>query len=310
MLSSALVGPLMQSYINALSKDDKNELLDLAVTGYGHSPQMAVLSGSMLRTAITTREFAAYLLNNALNDIFAHLQSRNFEVSSDAWATFKMMLTQHKELTDEYLNVHYDEFFPAFMTLLNPDGDGYTACREALSLLADLICYSGPAEYRVRFISEAKHLICMLNLLNHESRIIKLLTFHVFKVFVAAPAKSRQVHKVLVRNRDELLKFFENFFPDSDSAEFTKDKAYVIEQIASVDNDAGMLSTSDPSVNTAAAAAAAGRRTPPRDAGSGGDDAGAGSASASASTSASAGSSSGKEQVAPQAPPPQSRRRR
>ncbi len=40
---------------------------------------------------------------------FEKVQATNFEVASDAFQTFKDLLTRHKSLVGAYLNSHYDE---------------------------------------------------------------------------------------------------------------------------------------------------------------------------------------------------------
>lgn len=40
---------------------------------------------------------------------FEKVQATNFEVASDAFQTFKDLLTRHKPLVGTYLNSHYEE---------------------------------------------------------------------------------------------------------------------------------------------------------------------------------------------------------
>ena len=43
---------------------------------------------------------------------FEKVQATNFEVASDAFQTFKDLLTRHKPLVGTYLNSHYEEVSP------------------------------------------------------------------------------------------------------------------------------------------------------------------------------------------------------
>lgn len=43
---------------------------------------------------------------------FEKVQATNFEVASDAFQTFKDLLTRHKPLVGAYLSSHYDEVRP------------------------------------------------------------------------------------------------------------------------------------------------------------------------------------------------------
>jgi len=56
--------------------------------------------------------------------------------------------------------------------------------------------------------------------------------FHIFKVFVANPHKSPAVLRILINNRDKLLKFLPGFLNDrKDDVQFEDEKAYLIKMI-------------------------------------------------------------------------------
>ena len=54
----------------------------------------------------------------------------------------------------------------------------------------------------------------MMNLLRANSKNIQYEAFHVFKVFVANPSKSEKILKILVKNKEKLVKFLTNFQND------------------------------------------------------------------------------------------------
>ena len=53
-----------------------------------------------------------------------------------------------------------------------------------------------------------------MNLLKDSSKSIQFEAFHVFKVFVANPNKTRPVTEVLLNNKDKLLDYLETFQSD------------------------------------------------------------------------------------------------
>ena len=56
--------------------------------------------------------------------------------------------------------------------------------------------------------------------------------FHVFKVFVANPNKSKEVTKILVGNRERLLRFLPGFLDDrTEDDQFMDEKSFLIRQI-------------------------------------------------------------------------------
>lgn len=65
-----------------------------------------------------------------------------------------------------------------------------------------------------RYISNADNLKLMMNLLRDKSRNIQFEAFHVFKVFVANPHKTRPIVDILVKNQDKLVMFLGNFHND------------------------------------------------------------------------------------------------
>lgn len=101
-----------------------------------------------------------------------------------------------------------------------------------------------------RYISSADNLKLMMNLLRDRSRNIQFEAFHVFKVFVANPHKTRPIVDILVKNQDKLIHFLGNFHNDRqgklsiftclsvsvntnllDDEQFNDEKAFLIKQI-------------------------------------------------------------------------------
>lgn len=54
----------------------------------------------------------------------------------------------------------------------------------------------------------------MMTLLRDKNRAIQFEAFHVFKVFVANPKKTDGVLDILLRNKDKLIVFLNNFHND------------------------------------------------------------------------------------------------
>lgn len=71
-----------------------------------------------------------------------------------------------------------------------------------------------------------------MNLLRDKSRNIQFEAFHVFKVFVANPNKTRQVQEILQKNKERLLKFLADFHNDrQEDEQFNDEKSFLIKQI-------------------------------------------------------------------------------
>ena len=71
-----------------------------------------------------------------------------------------------------------------------------------------------------------------MNLLKDDRKMVQYEGFHVFKVFVANPNKSVAVQRILINNRDRLLKFLPRFLEDrTDDDQFTDEKSFLVRQI-------------------------------------------------------------------------------
>merc|ERR1712039_64370 len=56
------------------------------------------------------------------------------------------------------------------------------------------------------YIAEDRFLQIHMNALRDSSKAVNLFGFHIFKIFVANPRKPYNVHSILYRNRDRLVK--------------------------------------------------------------------------------------------------------
>jgi len=83
-----------------------------------------------------------------------------------------------------------------------------------------------------RYVENADNLKLAMNLLKDDRRMVNYEGFHIFKVFVANPQKSPAVLRILVQNREKLLKFLPTFLEDrKDDVQFEDEKAYLVRMI-------------------------------------------------------------------------------
>lgn len=59
-------------------------------------------------------------------------QVSTFDIASDAFSTFKELVTRHKAVCAEFLDSKYDEFFQAYQNLLN--SENYVTRRQSLKV--------------------------------------------------------------------------------------------------------------------------------------------------------------------------------
>ncbi|KAK3189870.1 hypothetical protein Dsin_029431 [Dipteronia sinensis] len=210
------------------------ELLDFLVVCYDNK-EVAVNCGNMLRECIKFPTLAKYIIGSASFQLFfKFVELPTFDVSSDAFSTFKDLLTRHETVVSEYLTGHYDEFFDVYEKLLiSPN---YVTRRQSLKLLSDFLLESPNSHIMKRYISEVRYLKVMMTLLKDSSKNIQISAFHIFKVFVANPNKPREVKVILARNHEKLLELLQNLSAGkgADDEQFEEEKELIIAEIERV----------------------------------------------------------------------------
>ncbi|XP_078216340.1 calcium-binding protein 39-like isoform X2 [Callithrix jacchus] len=183
-------------------------ILFMLLKGY-EAPQIALRCGIMLRECIRHEPLAKIILfSNQFRDFFKYVELSTFDIASDAFATFKDLLTRHKALVADFLEQNYD------------------------TLLGELILDRHNFAIMTKYISKPENLKLMMNLLRDKSPNIQFEAFHVFKVFVASPHKTQPIVEILLKNQPKLIEFLSSFQKErTDDEQFTDEKNYLIKQI-------------------------------------------------------------------------------
>lgn len=206
------------------------EILFTLCRGY-EQQEIALNCGTMLRECIRYEALAKIILNSEhFMNFFKYIEAPNFDIASDAFSTFKDLLTRHKVLAAEFLDANYDMIFSPYQQLLN--SDNYVTKRQSLKLLGELLLDRHNFSVMTKYISNPDNLKLMMNMLKEKSRNIQFEAFHVFKVFVANPNKPKPILDILLRNQEKLVDFLSKFHTDrSEDEQFNDEKAYLIKQI-------------------------------------------------------------------------------
>uniref|UniRef100_A0A8C1J1N2 Calcium binding protein 39-like n=2 Tax=Cyprinus carpio TaxID=7962 RepID=A0A8C1J1N2_CYPCA len=206
------------------------EVLFILLKGY-ETPQVALNCGIMLRECIRHEPLAKIVLHSEhFKDFFGYVEMSTFDIASDAFATFKDLLTRHKVLVAEFLEQNYDAVFDNYEKLLH--SENYVTKRQSLKLLGELLLDRHNFTVMTRYISKPENLKLMMNLLRDKSPNIQFEAFHVFKVFVANPNKTQPIVDILLKNQTKLIDFLSNFQKDrTDDEQFNDEKTYLVKQI-------------------------------------------------------------------------------
>lgn len=204
-------------------------LLDL-MAGY-EKHDIALNCGSMLRECARHEALAKIIINEPnFYQFFKFIADPTFDIASDAFATFKELLTRHKSVCADFLEAKYEPFFQRYENLLR--SENYVVKRQSLKLLGELLLDRHNFSVMTRYISSPDNLKLMMTMLLERSRSIQFEAFHVFKVFVANPSKPRPILDILLRNKDRLVDFLTRFQTDrAEDEQFNDEKAYLIKQI-------------------------------------------------------------------------------
>jgi len=214
-----------EEYIN-----QNSAILIMLVKGY-ENQEIALNCGMMLRECCRFESLAKILLlAPEFYKFFEYVEVSTFDIASDAFSTFKELLTKHKILSAEFLEKNYDKVFSNYQLLLN--SDNYVTRRQALKLLGELLLDRHNFSTMNRYISNPDNLKLMMNMLREKSRNIQFEAFHVFKIFVANPNKPRPILDILLRNKEKLVEFLTRFHTErSEDEQFNDEKSYLIKQI-------------------------------------------------------------------------------
>jgi len=210
------------------------EILKTLVTGYSE-PEIALNCGLILREVIRHEVLCEIIITtpSLFDPFFDYVQLSTFDVASDAFATFKAMLTKHKVLCAKFLEKNFDDVFKKYNDLLQ--SRNYVTKRQSLKLLGELLLNRANFNVMIKYINAPQNLKVMMNLLRGNTKAIQFEAFHVFKIFVANPKKSKPVVEILVRNKSKLIEFLQKFQKDKEDEQFNDEKAILLTTLEQLD---------------------------------------------------------------------------
>ncbi|CAL6001266.1 Mo25_family protein [Hexamita inflata] len=197
----------------------------------GLQGETALSYGQLLQSFAKITEIADFMLKllhtEHFERLFTAMNSKEFEVSSEACVLFKELLTKHQELVSKFMNTNPD-FLQMFLTLLS--SPNYATRRFSLHQLGDLLLSKQNFETMHRFVKSDINLKLIMQLLKDQSQAIRLEAFHVFKIFVACPDKPEATKKILLKNKDKLIEFLEAFQVEG-GQQAEDEKQFVIDEL-------------------------------------------------------------------------------
>ncbi|GJM88250.1 hypothetical protein PR202_ga04290 [Eleusine coracana subsp. coracana] len=137
---------------------------------------------------------SGYVLESEhMRKFFDYIQLPDFNIASDAFRTFKELLTRHKSSAAEFFSRNYDW------------------------LLADILLDRSNTAVMVCYVSSKENLIVLMNLL---------------RLFAANQNKPPEIVAILSANKSKILRFLADFTLDREDKQFEVDKSKVIAEIS------------------------------------------------------------------------------
>jgi calcium binding protein 39 len=169
--------------------------------------------------------------NTSATQTLLHAHSRGcVSLHTDNLGT-QEILVRHKEMIATYLETNFDLFFSKYNKALI-QSENYVIKRQSIKLLGELLLDRANYTVMTKYVDAGEHLKLCMRLLLDDRRMINYEGFHVFKVFVANPNKSPAVQRILMSNRERLLRFLPGFLDDrTDDDQFMDEKSFLIRQI-------------------------------------------------------------------------------
>ncbi|MDC5626397.1 Mo25 family protein, partial [Acinetobacter baumannii] len=142
------------------------------------------------------------------------------------------LLTIHKKIVSDFFQLNSDLFSNKINLLIS--SHSYVAKRQSIKLLAQLLLTKSNYYLLTNYVNSPVNLKIIMTLLGDKSKNIQMESFHVFKVFIANPKKTKPVLDILIKNREKLLNFLTNFNildKKDDGGAFLNEKSFIIDQI-------------------------------------------------------------------------------
>lgn len=190
-------------------------------------------AANILKSLVKVKEGWNELMNThtkLVYRMFDIVQSPDFTTSNAALTIVQLILSypmgkDRPPWASQWILQNYDSLIPIYHEKI-VKGANYVNRRMGLKMLGEILTDQANQELLMRYIGERKNLIMMMTLLRDRQNAVRYQAFHIFKLFVANPHKKDPIVKILMVNRQKLIRFLGNFLSKRDA----KDEMFKIEK--------------------------------------------------------------------------------
>ena len=126
-------------------------------------------------------------------NFFGWIDKSSFEISADAFDTFRLLLTKHKPLVSQYIGTNFDMFFERYNNVLIRS-ESYVTKRQSIKLLGEVLLDRQFYEVMTRYVDSGDNLKLIMWQLKDDRRMVQYEGFHVFKVRTEHVLDERREH--------------------------------------------------------------------------------------------------------------------
>eukprot|EP01084_Bolivina_argentea_P298434 514263_1 len=169
-----------------------------------------------------------------VDELFVMAQNERFTVSSNAYlALYHLLIHGNKRHIAPYVCAHYETIFKRINALIQ--SPQFVIQKQFLLLLRHLLLNIGNRKVMMNYISSKENLAVIMSLMKkHQTSSISLDAFHVFKIFIVNPNKTKRVNITLWKNKKRLIEFLRGFHDDKarEDDQFKSDRSITINCVA------------------------------------------------------------------------------
>lgn len=213
--------------------DKTNGILQALMDGFDDEDTGSKIN-EILSEFIREKKVASMVLNDKkmLSTLFTYMQSKRFELTANSFKILHTLLFKHPEMSSAFLQNNFDTFVGLCNRLLT--SRLYITLRQSLQLLGEVLLTRSNSAFMMKYTASKKQLMVTLQSLSHKQPTVVLESFHIFKIFVANPRKTKDVHDLLFSKKEVLLKLLRDFHgakSSNDAESFQQEKAICIRKM-------------------------------------------------------------------------------
>ncbi|WPK25415.1 hypothetical protein PUMCH_002728 [Australozyma saopauloensis] len=210
------------------------ETLVLLMRGPEHE-ELALSCGKILRECILNEQLHAYVLYLPYFwSYFEYPQRQQFETIAETVQTLEALLTRNPRLVGQFLVSNREHFLVRINSLVQ--SDNYVLKRRSARLLCDILLQKSCQAFLFEYTDDPTSLKIVMMLLSDKLRNVNLEGFQLLRLFFAKPKKTQKIFDIFVKNKENFLRFFDNFDISDLGGSIYEERDFIVNEIRKLPN--------------------------------------------------------------------------